>query len=60
MNNDLALSPFKIKYDHYLSTEADAGVYEIKYKVVFVQYADVMTSSAAEGSFIFELESTCA
>ena len=58
-NNELAVSPFSIYYDHYLSAEADAGVYEIKYQVVFVEYNDVMAFSALEGSFIFELESTC-
>jgi len=56
----LALSPFTIYYDHFLSQEADAGTYTINYTVSFMEYADVMSDSQAHGSFIFEIIATCA
>ena len=53
------MSYITIAYDHELSTEEDAGVYEIKYTVFLVEYEDMMVSSAIEGSFRFEIESVC-
>ena len=56
--DESAIAPFKIVYNHLMSSELDVGVHTIDYTITFVDYLD--ERQPVYGSFLFIIEETCA